>query len=93
MSALDRWAEVVCLEFGLPGDSIDARVVLDMARDVAHGVDRPAAPLTAYLLGLAVAGGHPLADAAARVSELASGWQGDEIPPDEDKYRGTVISE
>lgn len=74
MSALDRWAEVVCLEFDLPAGSADARVILDMAKEVAHGVDRPAAPLTAYLLGLAVAQGHPLAASAARISELASGW-------------------
>jgi Domain of unknown function (DUF6457) len=78
MNALDRWAEVVCFEFSLSPDSVDARVVLDMARDVAHGVDRPAAPLTAYLLGLAVAQGHPLEATAARISELASGWDGDE---------------
>jgi len=50
-----------------------------MAREVAHGVDRPAAPLTAYLLGLAVARGHPLQPAAARISDLAAGWERD--PP------------
>jgi hypothetical protein len=48
-----------------------------MARDVAHRVDRPAAPLTAYLLGLAVAQGHPLEASAARISELAAGWDRD----------------
>jgi Domain of unknown function (DUF6457) len=75
MSALDRWAEVVCLEFSLPAESVDTRLILDMARDVAHGVDRPAAPLTAYLLGLAVARGHPLEASAAKISELAAGWE------------------
>jgi hypothetical protein len=77
MSTLDEWAQVVCLEFGLPAASVDIRVILDVARDVAHAVDRPAAPLTAYLLGLAVAGGHPLEAAASRLSELAAGWDGD----------------
>ena len=57
--------------------SVDVRAILDMARDVAHGVDRPAAPLTAYLLGLAVGQGHPLAAAAARISDLAAGWDPD----------------
>jgi uncharacterized protein DUF6457 len=75
MNALDGWTEVVCLEFDLPAGSVDTRVILDMARDVAHAVDRPAAPLTAYLLGLAVARGHPLAASAARISEIASGWE------------------
>jgi Domain of unknown function (DUF6457) len=74
LSALDEWAEVVCLEFDLPVASVDVRAILDVTRDVAHDVNRPAAPLTAYLLGLAVAQGHPLAATAARISELASGW-------------------
>ena len=77
MSVLEDWAEVVCLEFDVPAGSVDARVILDLARDVAHRVDRPAAPLTAYLLGLAVAQGHPLDAAAARISELAAGWNRD----------------
>jgi hypothetical protein len=51
--------------------------VLDVARDVAHGVARPAAPLTAYLLGVAVGQGRPLAETAARVSQLAARWAAD----------------
>ena len=77
MSMLEDWTEVVCLEFDVPAGSVDARVILDMARDVAHQVHRPAAPLTAYLLGVAVAQGHPLAATAARISELAAGWDRD----------------
>jgi hypothetical protein len=77
MSVLEDWTEVVCLEFDVPAGAVDARVILDMARDVAHQVDRPAAPLTAYLLGVAVAQGHPLAATAARISELAAGWDRD----------------
>jgi hypothetical protein len=38
-------------------------------------VDRPAAPLTAYLVGLAVGRGQSLPAAAARVSALAAGWK------------------
>jgi Domain of unknown function (DUF6457) len=75
VSPLDRWTEVVCLEFDLPTGSVDVRTILDLARDVAHGVDRPAAPLTAYMLGLAVGQGHPLAASAAKISELAAGWE------------------
>jgi hypothetical protein len=48
--------------------------VLDLARDVAHGVARPAAPLTAYLVGVAVGQGRPLPETAARVSQLAAQW-------------------
>jgi hypothetical protein len=74
---LEEWIEAVCLELGLDRKEIDRDLVLDVARDVAHGVARPGAPLTAYLLGLAVGRGTPARDAAARVSEMAEGWEGD----------------
>ncbi|HEX9356009.1 MAG TPA: DUF6457 domain-containing protein [Streptosporangiaceae bacterium] len=59
---------------GLDPASLDTKLVLDLARDVAHGVARPAAPLTAYLLGVAVGQGRPLAGSAARITELAAQW-------------------
>lgn len=74
MSELDRWVSAVCAEFGLD-PAVAADVVLDVARDVAHGVERPAAPLTTFLLGRAVEAGVPLTDAAARISRLAAGWR------------------
>jgi hypothetical protein len=75
VSTLDRWAEAVCAELGLPADQVSVRIVLDLARDVAHGVERPAAPLTAFLLGLAVGSGQPLDDTARRLTDLAARWQ------------------
>jgi hypothetical protein len=75
VSTMDRWVRAVCAELGLDPASVDQRLVLDLARDVAHGVDRPAAPLTAYLMGLAVGQGRPAADAAAQISQLAAGWE------------------
>jgi hypothetical protein len=44
VSRLDEWAQVVAEELGLTRPS--TKDVLDLARDVAHGVERPAAPLT-----------------------------------------------
>ena len=56
----------------------DTRALLDVARDAAHGVARPAAPLTTYLIGLAVArrggGEETLHQVCAEVSELAARW-------------------
>ena len=55
MSTLDEWTAAVAAELGI-ADLVDDRtrdLVLDMTKDVAHGVARPAAPLTAYLMGLA----------------------------------------
>jgi hypothetical protein len=74
MSTLDSWSDAACAELGLRRADVTARVVLDLARDVAHGVERPAAPLTAFLLGLAVGQGQPLDDAARRLRDLAAGW-------------------
>ena len=74
MSDLDDWLSAVCAEFGLD-PAVATDVVLDVARDVAHGVERPAAPLTTFLLGRAVEAGVPLTDAAARITLLAAGWR------------------
>jgi Domain of unknown function (DUF6457) len=74
MTTLDSWTEQACAELGLEAAEVDARTVLDLARDVAHQVERPAAPLTAFLLGLAVARGQPLGDAAERLRRLAASW-------------------
>ncbi|TDE29111.1 DUF6457 domain-containing protein [Actinomadura sp. 6K520] len=74
MSVLEEWINAVCGELGLERCEIDRDLVLDLARDVAHGVARPGAPLTAYLLGLAVGRGVPARDAAARLTEMAENW-------------------
>src|ERR1700733_1968270 len=74
VTTMQRWLEAACAELGLDPDTADARTILDLARDVAHQVDRPAAPLTAYLLGVAVGRGQPLRATAARLTALANGW-------------------
>ena len=68
---LESWLAQAAAALGLP-DEIDQRLLLDLARDVAHGVARPAAPLTTYVLGLAVGAGADLAEAAATLSRLAA---------------------
>lgn len=83
MNTLDEWAAAVCGELGLDPAALDPRLVLDLARDVAHGVARPAAPLTAYLLGVAVGQGRPPAESAARISQLAAQWMAAEGTPAE----------
>jgi hypothetical protein len=59
-------------------------VLLDLARDAAHGVARPAAPLGTFVLGLAVgASGGDMGDLrrfARRLTELADGWEADPSP-------------
>jgi hypothetical protein len=75
MSALDDWTRRVADELAIDPESLDRAAVLDMARDVAHAVARPAAPLTAYLLGVAVGRGADLETAAATVTGLAKDWE------------------
>ena len=72
---LEDWIGAVCRELGLDRDDVDRDLVLDLAKDVAHGVARPAAPLTAYLLGLAVGRGQAARDVAARVTSLSANWR------------------
>ncbi len=49
MGTLDDWTEALCAELGLDPAEATQKTVLDLARVVAHTVDRPAAPLTALL--------------------------------------------
>ncbi|MGW1926840.1 DUF6457 domain-containing protein, partial [Streptomyces massasporeus] len=47
-TVLDEWITAVKDELGIELD-VDTGVLLDLARDAAHGVARPAAPLTTFL--------------------------------------------
>ncbi|MFC6086525.1 DUF6457 domain-containing protein [Sphaerisporangium aureirubrum] len=74
MNVLAEWTALVCKELGLDPETVDRDAVLDLTRDVAHGVARPAAPLTAYLLGLAQGSGTAPPDALPRLTLLARNW-------------------
>ena len=74
MTVMDDWITAACTELGLDPADVPVPTVLDLAKDVAHQVLRPGAPVTAYLLGVAVGRGAEPADAAARLSALAGTW-------------------
>jgi hypothetical protein len=80
VSELEDWTAAVCRELGLVdigAGRATLDLVLDMARDVAHNVARPAAPLTAYLLGVAVGRVQQpdtATELADRITRLAEGW-------------------
>ena len=82
MSTLDEWTDALCTELGLEAPEGSQKTVLNLARVAAHLVDRPAAPLTAYFLGVAVGRGEPLPETAERLQQLARRWQKDH-PSDE----------
>lgn len=72
MSELEDYLTSLAEALGLePG--IDVTSLLDLARDAAHGVARPSAPLTTFLVGLAAgrAGGSP-ADVAAAIATASA---------------------
>ena len=71
MSTLDDWIAQASRALDLPADSISADLrseLLDLTRDVAHGVARVAGPLTCYLVGVAVGRGQAPAEAVAAVT-------------------------
>ncbi|MDL5202689.1 NTP transferase domain-containing protein [Streptomyces sp. ALI-76-A] len=74
---LDEWITAVKDELGIDLD-VDTGALLDLARDAAHGVARPAAPLTTFLVGYAaaLAGGGPeaVAEASRKAAVLALRW-------------------
>ncbi|MGW0574843.1 NTP transferase domain-containing protein [Streptomyces sp. NPDC002920] len=74
---LDEWISAVKDELGIDLD-VDTGVLLDLARDAAHGVARPAAPLTTFLVGYAAAraggGSEAVAEAARKAAALALRW-------------------
>jgi molybdopterin-guanine dinucleotide biosynthesis protein A len=71
---MQTWIDAVCAELNLPAD-VNVDVILDVARVAAHSVERPAAPITTFLLGFAVAGGMDVDEAVEKVQELAANWQ------------------
>ncbi|MFE6687877.1 NTP transferase domain-containing protein [Streptomyces sp. NPDC057743] len=71
---LDEWITAVKAELGIDLD-VDTAALLDLARDAAHGVARPAAPLTTFLVGYAAGRqGGDVAELARRAAALADRW-------------------
>ncbi len=81
MSTMDDWIEGMKSEFGLDLD-VDFREMLDVTKAAAHHVARPAAPVTAFLVGYAAAqaggGADAVRDVCRRTTALAEGWSGSE---------------
>ena len=50
---LDDWVTKLSQEIGVKSDDIAISEILDLARDAAHAVARPAAPITTFIVGYA----------------------------------------
>ena len=90
---LHDWIDELCDALDIDAE-VDEGVILDLARDAAHAVERPAAPITTYLLGYAaaLAGGSPekVEELAARATALAEGWGGQK---DEDEFEDVEVDD
>jgi hypothetical protein len=79
---IQEWVGQVAGRLGLDLAGVDQQelvtAVLDLTADIAHGVSRPAAPVTAFLVGLAAGGAADpaaaVAEHAAAVRDLAALW-------------------
>ncbi len=69
---LKEWAAALAAELGVTDLDVDERLLLDVARDAAHSVARPAAPITTFLVGYAAARAGGDAEAVRRAAEVAS---------------------
>jgi hypothetical protein len=74
MGTFEEWNSQALDELGLDPETLDRHLVLAVASDVARWVIRPAAPVTTYLMGVAVGRGASAPDAAASLTALAEQW-------------------
>lgn len=76
---LHDWIDELCDALDIDVE-VDEALVLDLARDAAHNVERPAAPITTYLLGYAAglqeANPEEVERLAAAATDLAEKWEG-----------------
>ena len=84
---LHDWIDELCDTLDLEAE-VDEALVLDLARVAAHNVERPAAPITTYLLGLAAGQGSASPERierlAAKAQLLAENWDRPADAPDPD---------
>jgi hypothetical protein len=78
VNVLEEWLRTLCQSLGVDEQLVDRDLVLDLTKDVAHNVARPAAPLTAFVVGLAAgqsgATRAAIAGAVQKAAALANGY-------------------
>lgn len=84
---LHDWIDELCDALDIDAD-VDEGLILDLAKTVATNVERPAAPVSAYLLGVAVgrtgAGNDDTERLAGVTQALAERWDRPAGAADED---------
>jgi TRAP-type C4-dicarboxylate transport system permease small subunit len=67
---IDEWVVQLGGVLGIDPGEVDVDALLDLARDAAHRVARPAAPLTAFMVGLAAGRGGDIGASIAAAHAL-----------------------
>ncbi|HVX08190.1 DUF6457 domain-containing protein [Humibacter sp.] len=67
---LTEWVVELACTLGIAPDDVPIGRVLDLARDVAHGVVRAGAPLSAFVVGVAIGRGLDGDEAWRRATAL-----------------------
>lgn len=75
MPDMPQWLAAVSRELDLPEDLAPAVCgpLLDMVRDIAHGVNRPSGPMSAYLVGVLAGAAAARAGQSVVDAEVAVG--------------------
>lgn len=68
---LHDWIDELCDVLDIEVE-VDEAVILDLARDAAHNVERRSAPISTFLLGYAAAGFDGAPQEVERLAALAS---------------------
>ncbi|MGV1037792.1 MAG: DUF6457 domain-containing protein [Candidatus Nanopelagicales bacterium] len=74
MDAVDSFSEILASELGVAMETSTGEL-LDLAKDVAHQVARPATPVATYIMGLAAASGNDSQTIAAAVGRSIELWK------------------
>jgi len=93
---LHDWIDELCDALEIDAE-VDEALILDLARDAAHAVARPAAPVTTFLVGYAAGlRGGDVEDVellAGRAEALAEKWGGEEVSADDFRAEDLVGTE
>lgn len=73
---LDAWIAELGPRLGVAESEVPTHVILDIARDVAHGAVRPGAPVSAFMVGFALGLGQLATpeQGARAVAEALEAW-------------------
>lgn len=78
-----EWVNDVCEALDVDADEVDIAAIHDLSKHVAHRLERPLAPVSTFILGLAIGGGSGTPqDRAAILARIL-----DTLPPEHDTGR------